>query len=89
MLSTCTFIQTMLKKLLYILFFFLARSRVNTHIHVHAHKNMFVTENYMHIEHRHTKGMGCLKQHNTGWKQHMERYIYYQWFLVTPKRDNI
>ena len=27
----------------------------------------------MHIEHRHTKGMGCLKQHNTGWKQHMER----------------
>ena len=28
---------------------------------------MFVIENYMHIEHRHTKCMGCLKQHNTGW----------------------
>ena len=26
---------------------------------------MFVIENYMHIEHRHTKGMGCLKQHST------------------------
>ena len=28
---------------------------------------MFVIENYMHIKHRHTKGMDCLKQHNTGW----------------------
>ena len=27
---------------------------------------MFVIENYTHIEHRHTKCMGCLKQHNTG-----------------------
>ena len=36
---------------------------------------MFVIENYMHIEHRHTKGMGSMKQHNTGWKQHMERDI--------------
>ena len=25
---------------------------------------MFVIENYIHIEHSHTKGMGCLKQHN-------------------------
>ena len=36
---------------------------------------MFVIENYMHIEHRHVKGMGHMKQHNTGWKQHMERDI--------------
>ena len=43
------------------------------------------TENYMHTEHRHTKGMGCLKQHNTCWKQHMERDIYDH---VTRKRDN-
>ena len=34
-----------------------------------------VIENYMHIEHRHTKGMGCLKQHNTGSKQHI--YVYF------------
>ena len=38
-------------------------------------ENMFVIENCRHIEHRHTKGRGCLKQHNTGWKQHMERYL--------------
>ena len=37
------------------------------------------TENYMHTEHRHTKGMGCLKQN-------MERYIYDH---VSPKRENI
>ena len=48
---------------------------------------MFVTENYMHIEHRHTKGMGCLKQHNTGWKQHMERYIYDHGFMRERDRE--
>ena len=42
---------------------------------MHAHKNMFVIENYMHIEHRHTKRMGCLKQHNTGWSS-THIYIY-------------
>ena len=42
---------------------------------------MFVIENCMHIEHRHTKDMGCLKQHNTGWKQPMERYIYDHGFM--------
>ena len=32
------------------------------HIHAHKIKNMFVIKNYMHIEHRHTKCVGCLKQ---------------------------
>ena len=40
---------------------------IYTRVHAHKTKNMFVIENYMHIEHRHTKCMGCLKQHNTGW----------------------
>ena len=51
------------------------------HIQAHAHKikNMFAIENYMHIEHRHTKCMGCLKQHNTGWSStwiYIYIYIY-------------
>ena len=48
------------------------------HIHARTHirlRNMFVIENYMHIEHRHTKCMGCLKQHNTRWSS-TGRYIY-------------
>jgi len=37
---------------------------------------MFVIENYMHTERRHTKDMVCLKQRNIDRKQHMESYIY-------------
>ena len=29
---------------------------------LHMRKNMFAIINYMHTEHRHTKGMSCLKQ---------------------------
>ena len=48
------------------------------YIRAHAHKinNMFVIENYMHIEHRHTKCMGCLNSTTQVGAAHGERDIY-------------
>ena len=91
MLSTCTFIPTM-KIYIHIKISLIWGKHIYTRTHAHKIKDMFVIKNYMHIEHRHTKCMGCLKQHNLTQvgAAHGDIYLYLRsWFHVTPKKDNI
>ena len=62
-----------------------AWSRVNIYTRVHAHKikKMFVIENYMHTEHRHTKCMGCPEAAQHRLDQHMDSIYYLCMIMVS------